>query len=74
MNQGLMQTLMSILQVRSPQGFQRMQQMINAKQDPNALVKQVMGNMPPQQKQAILQQAKSYGCPNEILSKIQNMK
>ena len=33
-----------------------------------------MGNANPEQKQALIQQAKSYGVPENILSQIQNMK
>lgn len=42
--------------------------------DPNALLKQVMSGIQPEQKQAILKQAKQFGCPEKILSQIQNMK
>lgn len=42
--------------------------------NPQQMVKQLMGNATPEQRQAILSQAKNYGCPNEILSKLQNMK
>lgn len=38
------------------------------------MVQQLMGNMPKEQKEAILKQAQSFGCPQDILSKIQNMK
>jgi len=42
--------------------------------NPQGLVKQIMGNISPEQKQNLLNQMKSYGCPNELLSKLQNMK
>lgn len=42
--------------------------------DPNPLLKQVMSGIQPEQKQIILQQAKQFGCPENILSQIQNMK
>jgi hypothetical protein len=38
------------------------------------MLKQLMGNMSNEQKGALLKQAKSYGCPDSILSQLQNMK
>jgi hypothetical protein len=38
------------------------------------MLKQLMGNMSNEQKGALLKQAKSYGAPDEILAKLQNMK
>lgn len=42
--------------------------------NPQAMIQQMMSNATPEQRQNLLQQAKGYGVPNEILSKIQNMK
>ena len=42
--------------------------------NPEAMLQQVMSNATPEQKKSILEQAKNYGVPNEILSKVQNMK
>ncbi len=42
--------------------------------NPQGLVKQMMGNMPTEQKQNLLNQMKQYGCPENILSQLQNMK
>ena len=42
--------------------------------NPNELLKQVVGNMSGDQKQNLLKQAKSYGCPDSILSQLQNTK
>lgn len=42
--------------------------------NPQSIVKQMMSNASPEQKETILKQAKQYGVPDEILSKIQNMK
>lgn len=42
--------------------------------NPQDLVNQIMSNISPEQKQNLLNQMKSYGCPNEILSQLQNMK
>lgn len=42
--------------------------------NPEAMLNQMMNNISPEQKQSLLTQAKSYGVPDNILSKIQNMK
>ena len=42
--------------------------------NPSELVKQMMSNATPEQRQNLLKQAKGYGVPENILAKIQNMK
>lgn len=42
--------------------------------NPQAILQQMMGNATPEQKQSLLEQAKGYGVPDNILSQIQNMK
>jgi len=42
--------------------------------NPQVMLQQMMSNATPEQKQSLLNQAKSYGVPQDILSKIQNMK
>jgi hypothetical protein len=42
--------------------------------NPQQLIKQVMGNMSPEQREGVLKQAKNYGAPDNILAQIQNMK
>ena len=42
--------------------------------NPNAILKQMIGNATPEQKQGLLSEAKKYGVPDNVLSKIQNMK
>ena len=66
--------LMQRLQSKNPQGYNMLNQMMQNGGNPEGVLKQMLGNMSPEQKQNILNQAKSYNCPNEILSKIQNMK
>ncbi len=70
----IMSVLMQRLQTVNPQGYQFANQLIQNNGDPEGVLKQMLGKMSPEQKQNILNQAKSYNCPNEILSKIQNMK
>lgn len=47
---------------------------MQAKANPNEMLKQVMGNMSNEQKGELLKQCKNYGVPENILAKIQNMK
>ena len=44
------------------------------KTNPQDLVNQIMSNINPEQKQNLLNQCKSYGMPEHLLSKLQNMK
>ena len=66
--------LMQRLQSSNPQGYQMVSQLMQNNGNPEGALKQMLSQMSPEQKQNILNQAKSYNCPNEILSKIQNMK
>lgn len=70
----IIQTLMRQLQSKNGKGFQELQNMMNMGQNPEPYVKQILGNMNPEQKQALFKQAQNYGVPNDVLSKIQNMK
>ena len=57
-----------------PQNFQVVNNLMQNKANPQDLVNQIMGNISPEQKQNLLNQCKSYGMPEELLSKLQNMK
>ena len=74
MVQQLIQSFMRQLQGKNQQGFQQIQSMMSMGQNPEPYVKQILGNMNSEQKQAFLKQLNGYGCPKEILSKLQNMK
>lgn len=74
MIQQLIQTFMRQLQGKNVQGFQQIQSMMNMGQNPEPYVKQILGNMNKQQKEAFFKQLNGYGCPKEIMSKLQNMK
>jgi hypothetical protein len=70
----IIQMLMGKLQNSNPQGYQMISQMMNSGGNPETMIKQMFGNATPQQRQQVLNQAKSYGAPTDILSKLQNMK
>lgn len=42
--------------------------------NPQAILQQVMSNATPEQKENLFKQAKQYGVPQDVLSKVQNMK
>lgn len=42
--------------------------------NPQQMIQQVMSNATPEQREGILKEARNYGCPEKILSQIQNMK
>ena len=70
----IIQTMMSQMKVKMPQNFQIAQNLMQNNGNPQGLVKQLMGNINPEQKQNLLNQMKQYGCPDNILSQLQNMK
>ena len=65
---------MNQLQGRNPQMFQAISQAQSNGINPKNMLKQMMGNVNPQQIQNIIQQAKVIGCPDSILNQLQNMK
>ena len=70
----IMSVLMQRLQTVNPQGYQFANQLMQNNGNPEGALKQMLGKLSPEQKQNVLNQARSYGAPNDILSKIQNMK
>ena len=70
----VMNMLMQKLQKTNPQGYSMINQIRQNGGNPNDLLKQVMGKASPEQRQQLLNTAKSYGCPNNVLSRLQNMK
>ena len=65
---------MQQVQSQNPQAFQVVNQAINSGANPMKFMKQVMGNVSPQQMQDIMTQAKQFGVPDEVLQQIQNFK
>ncbi len=54
--------------------FQMINQAKNNGTNPQDMLKQMVGNSNPEQMQNIIQQAKSMGCPDDILNQLQNLK
>lgn len=66
--------MMNMLRGKNPQMYNSINQAMNTGGDPQAILKQMMGNASPQQIQQVLGQAKNMGVPEDFLSKIQNLK
>ena len=62
------------MKVKNPQGYQFVNNLMQNNGNPNAILNQVFGQIKPEVRQNILNQAKNYGVPENILAKIQNMK
>ena len=62
------------MKVKMPKNFQIAQNLMQNKNNPQDLVNQIFGSISPEQKQSLLNQMKQYGCPDNILSQLQNMK
>ena len=70
----LIQMLMTRLQKQNPQGYQVVNEAMQNNGNPQSIIQQMMSNATPEQKESLFKQARQYGVPNDILSKIQNMK
>lgn len=65
---------MNQLKMQNPQAFQQISQLRNSGANPSGIIKQMLGNTPNEKIQAIFNQAKQMGVPDNVLSQIQNMR
>lgn len=70
----IIQTLMSQMKVKNPKGFQTINALMQNNGNPETMIQQMFKNSTTEQRQNILNQAKNYGVPTEILAKLQNIK
>lgn len=70
----IIQNLMKNLMSKNPQGYQMINQLMMNNGNPEGALKQLFSNATPEQRQQVLNQARGYGVPNDVLSKLQNMK
>lgn len=63
-----------MLQSKNPQMFKIINQAMQNNTNPQDMIKQMVGNVNPEQMQNIMQQAKSMGVPDDVLNQIQNLK
>lgn len=69
-----MKMLMGQLQSRNPQIANQINQAMQSGVNPKNLMKQMMGNVDNNQIQNVMGQMKQFGCPDNVLKEIQNMK
>lgn len=65
---------MTQLQARNPQMFNMISQARNNGENPQNILKQMMGNATPEQTQRVFNQARNMGVPDSFLNQLQNMK
>ena len=70
----MLSMMLGILQNRNPQMFQNINTAMTSGQNPQQLLKQIMGKASPEQREGLIKQAKQFGVPDNILSQIQNLK
>ena len=70
----LIQSYMKQLQGVNVKGFKEVQDMMNMGKNPEPFVKQVVTHMKPEEKQVLFGNLQKIGCPNSVLSRLQNMK
>ena len=62
------------MKVKMPRNFQLAQNLMQNNGNPETIIQQMFKNSTTEQRQNILNQAKNYGVPTEILAKLQNIK
>lgn len=70
----LQQNLLNNIKQNNPQGFQFVNQLKQNGGNIDVVVKQMLGQINPEQKQQALNTLKKYGAPDNWLSQLQNMK
>lgn len=70
----LIQSYMKQLQGINVKGFQEVQNMMNMGKNPEPFVKQMVKQMKPEDKKVFFGSLQKIGCPNSVLSMLQNMK
>lgn len=74
MNNMLMKMMLGQLQVRNPQMASQINQAMQNGVNPKNLMKQMLGKSNNEQIQQVMTQAKQFGCPDEVLNQLQNLK
>lgn len=69
----MLKMMLQQLQLKNPQMYGQVNQMMNSGTNPMDFAKQLFGGMNNNQMGNILNQAKSMGCPDDVLQQFQNM-
>lgn len=67
-------TLLNQLQSRNPGGYQFINSMMKSGANPSNILTNMLGGSTKEQRDALVRQAKNYGCPESYLKQIQNFK
>ncbi len=70
----IIQTMLNQLKMKNPKEFQTINALMQNNGNPEIMIQQMFKNSTTEQRQNILNQAKNYGVPTEILAKLQNIK
>ena len=65
---------MNQVRMNNPQVYQQISQLKNSGANPQNLIQQMVNQSNTQQMQYVLNQAKMFGVPDNVLTQIQNMK
>ena len=74
MNNLILNSLLEQTKRTNPQGFQMINNMMQSGTNPQAFLKQILGNAKPEQIEGILNTAKKLNCPDNVLKQIQNIR
>ena len=69
-----MKMMLGQLQARNPQMASQINQAMQNGANPKNLIKQMLGNCNNEQIQQVMTQAKQFGCPDDVLNQLQNLK
>lgn len=67
-------TLLNKLQAQNPSGYQFLSAVMQNNANPSDILSNLLKNSNKEQRDALVQQAKNYGCPENYLKQIQNFR
>lgn len=67
-------TLLNKLQMQNPSGYQFLSTVMQNNANPSDILSNLLKNSSQEQRDALVQQAKNYGCPENYLKQIQNFR
>lgn len=74
MNNVIINMMLNNLKRVNPNAYNNVSTLMQNGGDARGMLNQMMNNATPEQIQNVFQQAKQYGCPDEILNQLQNKK
>lgn len=74
MNNAIINIMMNNLKKVNPNGYTAISQLMQSGGSPQGVLNQIMSNATPEQVQSLFNQAKQFGCPDEVLNQLQNRK